>query len=73
MAAKCFDGITGLRFGKTKLVKEKFCGAKKLIKICDVDVDNIIISKLIEMKYNCKYLIGRLGDIIRSLVLYYLT
>ena len=68
-ASKCFDGITGLRFGKTKLVKEKFYGAKKLIKICDVDVDNIVISKLIETKNKCKYLIGCLSDIIRSLAL----
>ena len=35
-----------------------FYGAKELIKIQDVDVDNIVISKLIETKSNSKYLIG---------------
>ena len=34
-----------------------FYGAKKFIKIQDVDVDNIVISKLIETKSNSKYLI----------------
>ena len=28
-----------LRFGKTKLANEEFYGAKKPIKICDVDVE----------------------------------
>ena len=35
----------------------------------DVDVDNTIILKLIEMKNNSEYLIGYLDDIIRPLVL----
>ena len=38
------------RFGKTKVEKEDFYGAKKPIKIWDVDVDNIVISKLVETK-----------------------
>ena len=46
------------RFDKTKVVKEKFYGAKEPIKIWDVNVDNIIISKLVETKNNSKYLIG---------------
>ena len=58
-----------LRFGKAKVTEEKFYGAKRPIKICDVDADNIFISKLIETKNNCKYLIGCLGDVIRPLVL----
>ena len=37
-----------LRFGKTKGAKEKFYGAKKPIKIWDVNVDDIVVSKLIE-------------------------
>ena len=36
-----------LRSGKTEVVKEEFYGAKKPSKICDVDADNIVISKLI--------------------------
>ena len=32
-----------LRFGETKLTKEKFYPAKKPVKIWDVNVDNIAI------------------------------
>ena len=38
---------------------------KKPIKIWDVNVDNIVISKLVETKNNPKYLIGHLDDVIR--------
>ena len=58
-----------LRFGKTKVVKEEIHGAKKLIIIWDVDVDYIVISKLIEMKNNPKYLTAYLDEVIRPLVL----
>ena len=58
-----------LRFGETKVTKQKFYAAKKLIKIWDVNVDNIVISKLIETKTYSKYLIGYLNKVIRSLVL----
>ena len=46
-----------LRFGEKKIAKEKFYVAKKPIKIWYVNVDNIIISKLIETKTNSKYFI----------------
>ena len=36
-----------LRFNKTKVAKEEFYDVKKSIKIWDIDVDNIAISKLI--------------------------
>ena len=36
-----------LRFEKTKLTIEKIYGVKNPIKIWDVDVDNILISKLV--------------------------
>ena len=39
------------------------------MKISDVNVDNIVISKLVETKTNSKYLIGYLDKAIRSLVL----
>ena len=42
---------------------------QKPIKNLNVDVDNIIILKLIETKNNSKYLIGYLDDVIRALVL----
>ena len=38
--------------------KRKVLCCKKPIKIWDVNVDNIVISKLIETKTNSKYLIG---------------
>ena len=53
-----------LRFGKTKVAKEEFYGAKKPIKIWDVNVDNIVISKLIETKNNSKYLARYLDEVI---------
>ena len=36
-----------LSFNKTKVAKEEFYDIKKSIKIWDIDVDNIAISKLI--------------------------
>ena len=50
MTPKPLDSLIMLKFGKTKIAKEEFYGAKKPIKILDVGVDNIVISKLIEMK-----------------------
>ena len=49
-----------LRFGETKIAKEKFYAAKKPINVWDVNVDNIVISKLVKTKINSKYLIGYL-------------
>ena len=37
-----------LKFGKTKVEKEEFYGAKKPRKIWDVSVDNLVISKLVQ-------------------------
>ena len=64
-----FDIIIMLRFGETKAAKEKFYGAKKIMNIWDVNVDNIVISKLVETKVNSEYLIGYLDKVIRPLVL----
>ena len=47
--------------------KEEFHGARKPIKIWDVDADNVVISKLIETNNNSKYLIAYLDDVIRLL------
>ena len=63
MKTKFFNSIIILRFGKTKVAKEEFYGAKKVakeefygakkpIKIWNVNIDNIVISKLIETKNN---------------------
>ena len=62
-----FYSIIILRTGKTKAAKERFCGAKDLIKIWDVDVNTIVISKFVETKNDSNYLIGYL--VIRPLVL----
>ena len=54
-----FDSIIILRFGETKIAtKEKFYAAKKSIKIWEVNIDNLIISKLVKTKIYSKYLIG---------------
>ena len=41
----------------------------KTIQIYDVDVNNLIISKLVETKKNSNYLIGHFDKVIRPLVL----
>ena len=58
-----------LRSGKTKVAKEQFYGAEKPIKIWNINVDNIVILKLVETKNNSKYLIGYLDEVIRTLML----
>ena len=57
-----------LRFGEKKLTKEKFYAAIKPTKTWDVNIGNIIISKLIETKTSSKYLIGYSNKTIRPLV-----
>ena len=49
--------------------KEKFYAAKRPVQIWNVNVDNIVISKLIKTKANYKYLIGYLDEAIWPLVL----
>ena len=56
------------KFGKIKVAKSRFYGTKKTIKICDVNFNNIVVSKLIEMKNSSKCLIGYLDEVIRTLV-----
>ena len=61
-----------LRFGEREreIAKEKFYAAKKPIKIWDVNVEKIAISKLIKTKTNSKYLIGiKVDKAIRPLIL----
>ena len=57
-----------LRFGETKVGKEKFHGAKKPINIWGVNVDNKVISKLVETKTSSKYFLGYLDKVIRPLI-----
>ena len=58
-----------VRFGDRGIAKEKFNAAKRPIKIWDVNVDNIVISKLFKTRTNSKYFIGYLDKTIRPLVL----
>ena len=44
-----------VKFGKTKIAKENIYAAKKLIKIWDINVDNIVKSKLVKTKANSKF------------------
>ena len=39
-----------VKFAKTEIAKEHFYAAKKSINIWDVNVDNIVISKLVKQK-----------------------
>ena len=39
-----------VRFGNREIAKEKFYAAKRPIKIWDVNVDNIVISKIVKTK-----------------------
>ena len=47
-----------LRFEEKDVVKEKFYAAKQTIKIWNVNIDNIVVSKLVETKTNSSLLIG---------------
>ena len=58
-----------LRFGGTKKAKEKIYGAKKVINIWYVDLNNTVISKLIKTKTKFKDSIGYLDKVMRTLVL----
>ena len=49
------------RFGERKVANEKFYAAKETTNIWNVNIDNIVISKLVETKTNFKYLIGHLN------------
>ena len=57
-----------VKFRKTGIEKENVYAAKKTINIWDINVNNIIVSKLIKTKTNSKYLIGYLDKDIRPLV-----
>ena len=66
-----FHCLIIVRFGEKEIAKRKsLILQKKPMKIWDFNVDNIVISKLVETKTNSKYLIGiKFGKAIRPLVL----
>ena len=57
-----------MEFAKTEIANG-FYAARKPIEIWDVNVDKIVISKLVKIKTNSKYLIGYLDKDIGPLVL----
>ena len=58
------------RFGEKEIVKGKLYTGKKPTKIWDVNVDNTVVSKLVETKTSSKYVIGvKFDKAIRPLVL----
>ena len=58
-----------VKIGDRKTAKEKLYAAKRPITICDVPVDNTVISKLVKTKANSKYSIVYLDKTMRQLVL----
>ena len=58
-----------MKFGDRETAKEKFYAAKRPINVCDVNVDNTVISKLVKTKTNSEYSIGYLDKTMRLLVL----
>ena len=63
MTTTFFDSIIRLRFRKIIVARKEFYGTNKPLKIWDVNVNNIIISKLTETKSNSKCLIGYLNEV----------
>ena len=58
------------RFGEKEVAKWNFYAANKTITIWDVNVDNILVSKLVETKTNSNYVIEiRFDQAIRPLFL----
>ena len=57
-----------LRFGKSKVAKKNH-GSKEPVKVWNIDIENIVISKPIKMKNNSKQLIGYLNKVKIPLVL----
>ena len=59
--------MVGQKYNKIFLKIKRFNGAKKIITIWDFNVDNILISRLVETKKI--YLTGYLGKVIRPIYL----
>ena len=58
-----------MRFGETKLAKEKCYAAKQPVNNWYDNIDNIVIWKIVKKKTNSKHLIGYLEKFIRPLLL----
>ena len=63
-------GLLSIRFDKLYRFIRVYDGTRYFAsETSDVDVNNIVISKLVETKTHSKYLIGYLNRVIRPLVL----
>ena len=58
-----------VKFRKREIAKENFYAEESPINILDVNVDNIVLSKLVKTKSNFKYLVEYVDKTIRPLVL----
>ena len=58
-----------IRSGEKKIERETFYAAKESIQTLNVNIDDIVISKLGKTKTNPKYLIGCSNKALRPLVL----
>ena len=58
-----------MKLGKIEIAKEQFYVANKPIQIWNINVDNIVTSRLVKAKNTSKYLIGYLDEDTRPLVL----
>ena len=70
---KFFGEYNNVEIWRDNSSKRSIYGAKKPIKIWNVNVEKIIISKLAETKTNSEYSIGYLDEVIRPLVLIFLS
>ena len=57
-----------VRSGQSKVSIEEFYGAEKPVMFGMLMLKNIVISNLIEIKNNSKYLMGYLDEVVRPLV-----
>ena len=58
-----------MKLGKIEIAKEQFYVANKPIQIWNINVDNIVTSRLVKAKNTSKYLIGYLDEDTRPLFL----
>ena len=56
-----------MRFGETKIAKETFYASKRHVKTWDINVDNLVISKLIKTKTNFKYFTEYLDKVYKTI------
>lgn len=66
---KIYESIRMIKLSEIEVKKEEFYGAKKHKEIWDVDVINIIVSDLFQVKKGIKCLIRYSDNVIKTLIL----